>query len=260
MVLSLDVVKKVDGFTLHACWETGNELTVLFGFSGSGKSMTLSLLAGLANADTGHIRLGERIFFDSSQNIFVPPQKRLIGYVSQYPALFPHMTVKKNILYGVSALPRDGREALVREMVDLFYLKGLEDKFPDEISGGQKQRVSLARALVRKPVLLLLDEPFSALDNPLRLEMNSLLRDLRIGLNIPVILVTHNVSEAYTLADKIIVYSSGSVVQTGAPCEVFSNPSCPDVERLTRCRGSFLHRRFHATGPEPKKQYFPTKL
>ena len=192
MGLSLKLRKQVNGFDLDVEWATDNELSVLFGFSGAGKSITLQLMAGLIKPDEGWIRSGDRVLFDSRAGINLSTQDRSIGYVFQNLALFPHMTVRGNILYGAGGLKREQREEQMGEMIAAFHLDGLETRYPSEISGGQQQRVALARALIRHPDLLLLDEPFSALDNPLRLEMQKFLKGVQRKFNIPVILVTHD--------------------------------------------------------------------
>lgn len=238
MGLSVKLLKKVNGFTLDVEWKIGNDLAVLFGFSGAGKSMTLQLIAGLMKPDDGVIKLNKNVLLDSSLKINLPPQERPFGYVFQDLALFPHMTVKANILYGAKGLDRVERQARVKGMIEIFRIEGLENRLPAEISGGQKQRVALARALMRKPEALLLDELFSALDNPIRLEMRSLLNDIRREFNIPVILVTHDIIEAYTMADGIIVYAGGRVKQVGSPNEVFGAPAGPDVEMLVNTAGT----------------------
>jgi molybdate transport system ATP-binding protein len=230
--LSLKLFTRVNGFTLDIDWEMENELVVLFGFSGAGKSMTLNLLAGLARAERGFIRLGNDMLFDGSLDIFVPPQKRAIGYVFQDLALFPHMTVRQNISYGAFGLNGHERKKRVKEMIDTLYLERFAEKYPSEISGGQKQRVALARVLVRKPEMLLLDEPFTALDISLRLEMQKLLIELRTKFSIPVILVTHDLYEAYTMAERMIVYSEGKIAQTGSPHDIFHAPVNSDVKAL----------------------------
>jgi molybdate transport system ATP-binding protein len=232
MGLSLKLHKQVNGFNLDVEWAMGNELTVLFGFSGAGKSMTLQLLAGLIHPDEGWFSLGDRVLFDSRLKINLAPQERSIGYVFQNLALFPHMTVKGNISYGVGDLKKEQREERIKEMIAAFHLEGLEARFPAEISGGQQQRVALARALIRRPDLLLLDEPFSALDNPLRREMQKFLKEIRKEFNIPVILVTHDLSEAFAVADRIIIYSQGRIIQTGSPHEVGRYPVNGEVKNL----------------------------
>ncbi len=232
MGLSVRLKKKVEGFSLDVAWETGNELTVLFGYSGAGKSMTFQMIAGLMEPEEGLIRLDEKVFFDRSTGTNLTPQKRSLGYVFQDLALFPHMTVRENILYGALKREKNERDEEIREMLFAFHISGIAEKYPGEISGGQKQRVALARALVRRPDALLLDEPFSALDQPVRTEMRKLLRAVRHEFNIPIVLITHDVSEAYAVADKIIVYADGGVAQSGRPFEVFPNPGSSDVEAL----------------------------
>ncbi|GAB4486220.1 MAG: hypothetical protein OHK006_13760 [Thermodesulfovibrionales bacterium] len=228
--------KTYQGFGLDAAWEIGDELAVIFGYSGAGKSMTLQMIAGILEPDCGTIALGGQVLFDTAGRVNVPPQERRIGYVFQDLALFPHMTVMANIRYGAPHCGRTERELRCRELVRMFRLQGLEDRFPSQISGGQKQRAALARALVRQPHALLLDEPFSALDAPIRFEMRAILQEVRRSFDIPVVLITHDADEAYALADRMIVYASGSVLQAGPPEEVFRAPACSEVEYLTGFR------------------------
>lgn len=224
MGLSLQLRKEVPGFTLEVAWAVQEELAVLFGFSGAGKSMTLQMIAGLLKPDRGTIRLDGQVLFDSRDGINVPPQDRSIGYVFQDLALFPHMTVRGNIIYGGNGLGKKERREETEEMIRMFHLEKLAEKKPSEISGGQQQRVALARALIRRPGLLLLDEPFSALDNPLRLEMHQTLNGAARKYRIPVVLVTHDLTEAYRLGDRIIIYSEGRVTQAGTPADLRDNP------------------------------------
>ena len=215
-------------------------LPCLFGCSGAGKSLTLQMIAGLLSPDRGFIHLNERTFFDSESGRNLPPQERSCGYVFQDLALFPHMTIRENILYGAHGLSKVEREHQAVTMIEKFKIAGLENKYPSEISGGQRQRVALARALIRKPEALLLDEPFSALDNPLRAEMQYFLKEIRREFPIPIVFVTHDVLEAYSMADKIIIYANGSVAQSGTPKDVFSNPSSKEVEDLVNARERLL--------------------
>ena len=217
-------------------WRIENELAVLFGYSGAGKSLTLRLITGLMEPDEGYVRMDKEHLFDRNCNINLPPQARSFGYVSQALALFPHMTVRENIAYGAKGLTKLERDNRIDRMLDVFRIEGLDKKLPSEISGGQKQRAALARALIRRPRMLLLDEPFSALDNPLRLEMRDFLKYIRAKFDIPVVLVTHDLSDAYALADRIIVYSRGRIAQIGPPQEVFDSPADADVARLVRVR------------------------
>lgn len=223
MGLLVRLKKKVDGFSLDVAWEIGDELAVLFGYSGSGKSMTLQMITGLLRPDEGLVRSGGRTCFDSSAGIEVPPQDRTFGYVCQDLALFPHMTVMKNVLFGAPDVPKGERLSMAREMIKAFKLTGLEDHRPSEISGGQKQRVAFARALMRRPGALLLDEPFSALDTPLRSEMGRILKQIHREFEIPVVLVTHDISEARVLADRIILYENGRVARMGSFHDLFQS-------------------------------------
>ena len=186
--------------------------------------------------DQGIIRLNDRTLFDSASNVDLPPQERSFGYVFQDLALFPHMTVWENIIYGAHGISKSERKHQADDMIDRFKLVGLVHKYPSEISGGQKQRVALARTLIRRPDALLLDEPFSALDNPLRLEMQQFLKEIRREFPIPIIFVTHDVLEAHELADRIIVYDNGAVAQSGTPMEVFTKPATTEVDILVNTR------------------------
>ncbi|MHB0867825.1 MAG: ABC transporter ATP-binding protein [Thermoleophilia bacterium] len=213
-------------------WEIGAELVSLFGFSGSGKTMTLQMIAGLLRPDEGYIQVNGKRYFDSTTGLDVKTKSRRVGYVFQDYALFPHMSVHKNIAYGLTGRDASVRAGRVREMIDLFRLDGLEKSFPHQISGGQKQRVALARALIGKPELLMLDEPFSALDRPIREKMQDVIKEIRSEFSIPVVLVTHDYSEVQKMADKVIVYSDGKVVQIGSPAEIRKNPSGDRVNEL----------------------------
>ena len=235
MGLRVGFQKKVNGFTLDIEWQIGNELAVLFGFSGAGKSMTLQMIAGLMKPDAGQVSLDGIVYFDSSTGPDLPPQDRPFGYVFQDLALFPHMTVLQNILYGAASLPKNEKLDRARDMIRVFKLTGLEDRYPHEISGGQKQRVAFARALIRRPKMLLLDEPFSALDRPLRLEMRRFLREVRDDFSIPALLVTHDFEEAVAISDKIIVYEHGKIAQIGSPESVKGSPVNQYVSLLTAC-------------------------
>jgi molybdate transport system ATP-binding protein len=243
MGFSVKLCKRVEGFTLDVEWQINNELAVLLGYSGAGKSMTLRMIAGLMKPDNGFVRLDDTLFFDSASKINLPPQKRPFGYVFQDLALFPHMTALKNILYGEQGPDESEKRERAMEMIRAFHLEGLENKYPSEISGGQKQRVAFARALMRRPEVLLLDEPFSALDKPLRLEMRRFLRDIKTRFGAPIVLVTHDVAEAATVADTVIVYSKGRVLQTGTPQEVFDNPWDTEIGMLVNAKES-LHTEF----------------
>jgi molybdate transport system ATP-binding protein len=236
--LHVSLQKNINGFSLDIDWRIGNELAVLFGFSGAGKSMTLQLIAGLLKPDAGRVVLNDVAYVDSAAGIDLPPQKRPFGYVFQDLALFPHMTILRNILYGASGFSKQEKLERAYEMIRAFKLTGLEHRYPNEISGGQKQRVAFARALIRRPELFMLDEPFSALDRPLRLEMRHSLREVRDTFGIPILLVTHDFEEAVSMSDTIIVYEHGSIAQVGSPRNIIDSPANPYVSDLVASNGN----------------------
>lgn len=230
--LSVRAVASLPGFTLDVGWTVGPGFTVLFGYSGAGKSLTLATIAGVMRPQHGRIRLGERLLFDSASQTWTPPQDRRIGYVSQGAQLFPHMTVRRNVEFALAGVPRGGRAERVAELLERFRVSNLADKRPHQLSGGQRQRAALARALAPSPDALLLDEPLSALDLPIRVEMRELLRQVQRELAIPVVMVTHDLYEACTLADTLVVYSGTGTVQTGTPRELVGEPATPEIRRL----------------------------
>lgn len=236
MGLSVKLKKKINGFALDVAWEIGDELAVLFGYSGSGKSMTLQMITGLMRPDEGIVHSDTRTYFDGAAGVDIPPQARTFGYVFQNLALFPHMTLIENIFFGAPNVPKRERISRAREMIQAFKLTGIEDRYPSEISGGQKQRVAFARALIRRPEALLLDEPFSALDRPLREEMRQFLKEVRRRFSIPVIFVTHDFDEAAFLAEKVIVYSQGRIAQIGSLEQVMEQPASHEVQMLVNVK------------------------
>jgi len=191
------------------------EIVVLFGPSGSGKSTVLNCLAGLLRPARGKIVANQIVFFDSANGINLAPQKRRVGYVFQNYALFPHLNVRQNILFGIDNLPRATQEEKLEQLLSLFHLEGLGERRHSQLSGGQMQRVAIARALATNPKLLLLDEPFSALDPVLRTELAQELKRLQSKLAIPVVFVTHSPSEASVLADRIIVMDESGQSRLG---------------------------------------------
>ena len=203
--------------------------TVLFGPSGAGKTTLLRMLAGLERPDQGRIRIGDLTWFDAASGLDVEPQRRCVGYVSQEPALFPHLNVSENIGFGVPAGERAER---VSEMLALMGISDLSLRTPHELSGGQRQRVALARAVARRPRLLLLDEPLSALDaaarDGLRRDLGRFLR----AVGLPTILVTHDRTEALALADHVVLIAQGRVLQQGAVADVFSRPASVEAAQV----------------------------
>jgi molybdate transport system ATP-binding protein len=196
-------------------------------------------VAGLLRPDSGHIEVGGRVVFDSETGVDLPPQRRNLGYVVQQLALFPHLTAFENIAYGLVGSSKDTRTRRVRELVSLLSLEGLEDRLPRQLSGGQQQRVALARALARPVDALLLDEPFSALDEALRGDLRHELLRLRSDLDLPVVFVTHDLREAYLLGDRVAVLDDGRVLQFAPREEVFWRPRSRRVAELTGVRNIF---------------------
>jgi len=218
-MLQVHLKKQWKGFGLDVSFEIPRgKITVLFGPSGAGKSTVLRLIAGLEIADSGKILHGEEVWFDDVRRIDVSPQQRSIGFVFQDYALFPHLTVEKNVAYGVK-----GKESAktVKELISLIGLSGYERCYPAQLSGGQKQRVALVRAMAGNPGLLLLDEPLSALDWETRARLQTDVKQIIHRFQSTALYVTHDVSEVYKLADYVIVLESGKVVKQGTPEDVF---------------------------------------
>ena len=209
-ILDVYIQKKLEFFELDIKFTVGNGLLAIQGMSGSGKTTILNCISGIKTADKGHIRLNSKIFFSSNDNINMKIKDRNVGYVFQNYALFPHMTVKENILFGVNKKYTDYEKEL-SYISDMMKIRHLMDKYPSEISGGEKQRVAFARAMIIRPDILLLDEPFSALDEDLKEDIYKDLLNIKKSQNIPIILITHNKNEAKILADKIIYIHNGKI-------------------------------------------------
>jgi molybdate transport system ATP-binding protein len=241
-VLSIDFEKRVGEFHLRPRFDAEDEMVVLLGPSGSGKSLTLRAIAGLLTPDQGRIELPSGPVFDSAAGLDLAPQARSVGYVVQDLALFPHLSVAENIAFGLHGWPKEEQQARVRELVELLGLEGLEGRVPRETSGGQQQRVALGRALAARPRVLLLDEPFSALDAPIRNALRREVTQLRRQLGLLALFVTHDLQEAYALADRIAIYDDGAVLQCGPRAEVFRNPASVRVAQLLEARNIFQGR------------------
>ena len=237
MSLEVNIEKKLDGFTLRAAFTAGNTSTALLGASGCGKSMTLRCIAGIVKPDCGRIVLDGRVLFDSDRHIDLPPQQRGVGLLFQNYALFPNMTVEQNILCGLKA-EKDptARRAACAEMLRTMRLEPLAKRCPAQLSGGQQQRAALARILVGKPRILMLDEPFSALDSYLREEVEGEVGSLLANFAGTALLVTHNRDEAYRLCKEMIVLNEGQVLRAGKTKEVFADPQSVAAARLTGCK------------------------
>jgi molybdate transport system ATP-binding protein len=238
--LRVEIKKALPGFTLDVAWHAGDGVAVLFGPSGAGKTLTLQCLAGLLRPDAGRIVVDDRVLFDSARGVDLPPQARKVGYVFQGYALFPHLTVAENVGFGLRDRPRTARAGRVAEVLERLGLRGLETRYPRELSGGQRQRVALGRALAIDPALLLLDEPLSALDAPLRRALRDELREILRGWGTAAVLVTHDFTEAYRLADRIVVYDNGGVIQAAPRAELLWQPASESVAQIMGLR-NVLH-------------------
>ena len=220
------------GFVLDVEFQSIAGITVLFGPSGSGKTLTLDSIAGFVRPDEGRILLEDSILFDGAAKIHLPPQARRCGYVFQNYALFPHMTIRENLAFAADRIPRLERHRRVNEMLERFRLTEFAGRRPHEVSGGQKQRCSIARALIVEPRVLLLDEPATGLDAPLRQELYSILRQVRQEFKIPILMVTHDLDECFALGDEMLILRMGKIVQSGLPARVVEQPANADVAKL----------------------------
>lgn len=218
------------------------EVLALVGPSGAGKSTVLRAIAGLHRAQAGRIVCGGASWFDSGAGTFVPPHRRAVGVVFQSYALFPHMTALGNVEAAMLHLPRGERRRRARELFDLVHLAGFEARRPAELSGGQQQRVAVARALAREPSVLLLDEPFSAVDKATRGRLYRELAEMRRLLAVPIVLVTHDFDEAARLADRMCLLDGGRVVQAGTPHEILARPATVEAARLVDLKNLFEGR------------------
>ena len=237
MSLFVDIEKRLGDFRLTARFETEGGVLGLLGASGCGKSMTLKCIAGIEKPDRGRIVLDEETLFDSEKKIDLPPQKRKVGYLFQNYALFPNMTVEQNILCGLrEERDRETRRETLREAVRMCQLEGLEGLRPHQLSGGQQQRAALARILVSGPRVLLLDEPFSALDAHLRDKLQLELRELLSRFGRDVVMVTHSRDEAYHMCQKIAVMNDGQLLAVKDTKALFADPGSVCACTLTGCK------------------------
>jgi molybdate transport system ATP-binding protein len=223
--LRLDIGVPLRSFRLELALEVGGETVALVGPSGAGKTTVLRAVAGLVRPETGRIELGESVLFDAERGIDLPPEQRRVGLVFQEYALFPHMSVERNVAYGGGAR--------VDELLERFHIAHLARSRPGQLSGGERQRVGLARALARDPAVLLLDEPLSALDAHTRNSIRGELQELLRGLSLPTLLVTHDFEDAAALADRVGVLVDGEILQIGSPGELVAAPNDPFVGSFT---------------------------
>jgi len=206
-------------FTLEAGFSVPNRWTVLFGPSGAGKTTLLRVIAGLTTPDSGRIQLGGKTVLDTDRNLSVPPGRRSIGLVSQQPALFPHLSVRQNVAFGIRHLESNRRSARVLEMLHLFGAESLADQPATQLSGGERKRVALARALAPAPQFLLLDEPLAGLDDASAQDILSRL----LGLDIRVLYVSHDLAEIWRMPAEVVFLDAGRVTAIGPPQEVLAS-------------------------------------
>ncbi len=231
---------RLGDFTLDVRWSVGEgQVLTLFGPSGAGKSTTLRAIAGLLRPDEGRIAIAGDVVFESAGPVWTPPHERRVGYLPQRFALFPHLTAGENVAFGVRSWPKAERGRRVDELLEMLHVAGLAERRPSQLSAGQQQRVALARALAPRPRLLLLDEPFSALDYELRRELRRELRAVRDRTGIPMVLVTHDPADALALSDRVIALDNGRVAAEGPPLEVLGRPATEPLARLTEVENVF---------------------
>lgn len=236
MSISIDIEKtfktSAGTFRLAPKFSTDVGMTVFLGPSASGKTATLKCVAGLLQPDSGTIELNGDTFYDSASRVNLAPRKRRVGYVFQDLALFPHLTVADNIVFGIRGSTRWAKRSMIEDMLKLMRLDQLYNCYPHQLSGGQRQRVALARALVIEPQVLLLDEPFTALDNAVREKLRSDIARIQASYDVPMILVTHDMEEAFEMAQQLVIFDRGRVLQVGDRDEVFYRPRNKTVARF----------------------------
>lgn len=231
-------INQQQGIALQAEFHcAAGELLAVVGPSGGGKTTLLRMIAGLSQPEQGEIRCGEQVWFD--ERLCLTPQQRHLGYVPQHFGLFPHLNAEANVMAALDHLPKAQRHQQAQDWLRRVNLQGFPERLPHQLSGGQKQRVALARALARNPQVLLLDEPFSAVDRGTRERLYIELAQLKRQLNIPVIMVTHDINEAILLADKVALISQGKLLQQGAPLAVMAKPNNEVVARHMGLRNIF---------------------
>ena len=218
------------GFELNLSFSIPPGIAILFGPSGAGKTTLLDCIAGLSTPDSGRIAVGDQVFFDD--DLRIPVRKRKIGYVFQDLALFPHLSVEKNVHYGLAGQNGDERRRRCDVMLESFRISALRKRKPGEISGGERQRVALARALVTDPCLLLLDEPLAALDAATKAKILEDLRAWNQAHHIPILYVTHSREEVFALGERVLVLEHGRVIAQGTPHEVMTAPRQETVAQL----------------------------
>ncbi len=235
-MLTVQIQKKISSFKLDADFVCDNEILGLLGASGCGKSMTLRCVAGIQKPDSGRIVLNDRVLFDSEKKINLPPQERRVGYLFQQYALFPNMTVSGNIEAGLHALPKQQRAPIVADMIRRFHLEGLENHYPSQLSGGQQQRTALARIFGGNPDILLMDEPFSALDGFLKWQLEPELLDTLESFGKDVLFVSHDRDEVCHFCDRVCMISQGKTLEKRPAMELMHDPRNYSAALLSGCR------------------------
>ena len=233
MSLKVNIKKRLGNFNLDVAFETERGVFAILGASGCGKSMTLKCIAGIETPDEGRIELNDRILYDSAKKINLTPQKRRVGYMFQDYALFPNMTVEQNIKAGMGKHPEEEK---VRSYINRFRLEGLEKHYPAQLSGGQKQRGAMARMIASERDILLLDEPFSALDSYLKWELEQEMRDMLAEVQKPVLFVSHNRDEVYRLCSMVSCIDHGKMEVIEKTKEFFHNPKTKTAAVLSGCK------------------------
>ena len=236
MSLIVDIEKDFGSFSLKVNINQENGVLGFLGESGCGKSMTLKCISGIIKPDRGKIILNDRVFFDSEKKINIPPQERKVGYLFQNYALFPHMTVKENIEIGLNNLSKVKKDEITKSYLKKMKLEGFENRYPHKLSGGQKQRIAFARALACNPDILLLDEPFSALDYHLKSNMENELIEVIKDFPGHIIYVTHDINECYRICDDIIVFGNGLGLNKRPKTELFKHPMSMTEAIITGCK------------------------
>lgn len=236
MALTVQIAKRLPEFELDVSFKAGSEPVGILGPSGAGKSMLLRCIAGIERPDRGRISLGDRTFFDSERHLHVPARARRIGMLFQSDSLFPHRTVAENVGFGLHRLPTEERAKRIAAWMERAHIQELEHRRPRELSGGEQQRAALARALATEPEALLLDEPLSALDTHLRSQLEAQLQETFAEFRRTVLLVTHNIEEAYRLGEKLMLLARGKVVAFGQKVEIFRHPPTRIAAQLTGCK------------------------
>jgi molybdate transport system ATP-binding protein len=235
-MLKIKAQKTLPGFNLNVSLTAENGILAILGPSGSGKTMTLQSVAGLMKPDEGYVEINGRVLFDSENKINLPVQNRKVGFVFQHYALFPHLNVWENIAYGLKGRNREEIKKKVNQLLKNMNIDGLEGRYPRQLSAGQQQRTAIARALAPEPDVLLLDEPFSALDPLLKERLELELLDLQKVFGGSILFVTHDLNEGYKLGSMVAVYHSGSIIQHDTKENVFSHPANRNVAKMTGMR------------------------